>query len=738
MKKIQWMLLVLLAVLSISFVACGDKDEPTMPAPTPTPTPTVAKIEFPETENIKPVFRADGGTATVTFTTNQAWVASISYSNSDGWVTITPDSGEPGVTTLKITTSANESPDDRKATIAIKSGLTGQANIYVTQVQRDAIIVASEEKEISYRGGALDFDIQTNVSFSVDVDVDWITTVDTRALHTETLHFDVKANEDFEIRTGTITISGNEVTQSVKVIQFGKPQGNYNQDEEKVNFEDLFTHIYMPYSGSFGSNSYTHRADNFGYIMAAISLDSEGADFSFQDNSYNWFSVTSELSSRNANYINPLLRYAIPYSHIEKINSYLDSFSEGTTDKNWQNKMAQARALRAYAYMALAPYYQFGYATSADQPCIPLITTGVDLTNNPRATSREVWNYILDDLNYAIENLNSGVRDGKAYIDQNVAYGLRARANLYVGNWAGAASDAAAAAQGYEPASMSEVSVPAFFDINDHNWMWGADITEYFGQNHGYQTPSSWISAFSGDGYAAATQNTPQINTLLWNKIPETDVRKGWWIDENLHSPNWAQITWKNIYTGSVLATGDEIATLVTDDDGKMALLPYTNIKFGQKSGAGSFTNDNDFPLMRVEEMILIQAEGLAKSGNQAQAIQILENFVRTYRDPDYSVNGRGLSLADEIWFQRRVELWGEGFFTFDMKRLGKPLVRFHGPNSSNLPKSYQFNIKANDGWLNMRFPQIALDGNRAIVDNTGGSNPYSGQNPDLRDGVTD
>ena len=41
---------------------------------------------------------------------------------------------------------------------------------------------------------------------------------------------------------------------------------------------------------------------------------------------------------------------------------------------------------------------------------------------------------------------------------------------------------------------------------------------------------------------------------------------------------------------------------------------------------------------MRVEEMILIKAEGLAKSGQEATAKQVLEDFVRTYRDPSYTV----------------------------------------------------------------------------------------------------
>jgi hypothetical protein len=140
---------------------------------------------------------------------------------------------------------------------------------------------------------------------------------------------------------------------------------------------------------------------------------------------------------------------------------------------------------------------------------------------------------------------------------------------------------------------------------------------------------------------------------------------------------------------------------------------------------------------MRAEEMILIQAEGYAKSGNETKAEQILTNFVQTYRDPAYSIPA-SRTLADEIWFQRRVELWGEGFATSDLKRLGKPLVRFHTGVESNVPDAFQFNMEATDGWFNMRFPQTELDNNFGIVDNEGGAAPVAGQNPDLKDGVTD
>ena len=280
------------------------------------------------------------------------------------------------------------------------------------------------------------------------------------------------------------------------------------------------------------------------------------------------------------------------------------------------------------------------------------------------------------------------------------------------------------------------IYVPAFCSLSEHNWIWGANVTVELAAINIYATSSSWASAFSGEGYAAAVQCTPRINSLLYNKIPASDIRKNWWLDENLHTPNWAGLTWTDSKTGAS-ATGDKLATF-TIDDVKMEYLPLTNVKFGMKSGVGSVNNDNDWPLMRVEEMILIQAEGLAKSGNEAGGRQVLENFVKTYRDPSYSASASGRSLADEIWFQRRVELWGEGFFMFDAKRLGKPVVRTHGAGTTNEPDAFAFNIAADDGWLNLRFPQTEMDNNIGIIDNTGGAVPVAGQNATLRDGVTD
>lgn len=523
--------------------------------------------------------------------------------------------------------------------------------------------------------------------------------------------------DDQNPESGSLT--GDQVTETNAAIS----------SRLDASFNGMFTMMGKPYA-VFGASGST-RADDFGFISAALSQDLEAADAISADNNYNWFSTACELSSRTPSYANPYARYTLPYRQIGAANEIIKAVDIESADAKTKAHVGEAYAIRAFDYMALAPYFQFGYTVAKDQPCVPIIADSLDATNNPRATVAQVYAFVINDLNVAIDYLEGYTRSSKAEIDQQVAYGLRARAYLAMGEYAKAAEDAEKAMAGYTPASISDVSVPAFCDLDEANWMWAIDITDDMVASSGYPTSSSWISSFSGDGYAAATGNCVCINKLLYDKIPSTDVRKGWWLDENCHSENWANLSWGD-------AKGDAIAALVTDDGSKVAFEPYTNIKFGQKSGVGSTLNNNDWPLMRVEEMILIQAEGLAKSGNETKAREVLENFVKTYRDPSYSVSGRGLTLENEIWFQRRVELWGEGFATADTKRLNKPIVRFHQGVESNYPTAFTFNIAADDGWLNMRFSQSETNNNMGIVDNTGGSQPVSGQNGSLRDGVTD
>ena len=529
---------------------------------------------------------------------------------------------------------------------------------------------------------------------------------------------------------GALTLSAcddvNKQDPEGGMITQGQLTETYTAVPTRVDatFAGMFNMMGEPY-GVFGTGR--GRADDFGFVMAALSQDAEGADYIYPNSGYNWFSVCGEYTSRTPNYANPYIRYAIVYNQIKIANDLISSLGEFEDASN-KNKVAQAKAIRAFDYLNLVPYFQFNYQGHQNDPCVPIVTPDTpDPANNPRASVQECYDLIMSDLNDAISVLGTA-RENKARININVAYGIRARANLYRGKWADAAADAAKAMEGYEPASIEEVSTPSFVNADDHNWIWGIILTDDQAQDH-YATSASWLSSFSASAYTAGAACYAMINSMLYDKIPATDVRKGWWVDANLHSPLLSTISWDGV-------TGDDISPLLIEDV-KESFTPYTNVKFGMKRGIGNTMNSNDFPLMRVEEMILIQAEGLAKSGSEDQARQILENFVKTYRDPEYSSTAQNRSLADEIWYQRRIELWGEGFFMADANRLHKPVVRFHD-DTNNVPDAFRFNIDPDDPWLLMRFSDSETNANAAIVNNTGGTQPKQDQNPGLRDGVTD
>ena len=516
------------------------------------------------------------------------------------------------------------------------------------------------------------------------------------------------------------------------------PQGGYTLSSQvletnqavpsRVNatFNGMYTKLGAPES-VFGRG----RPDDWGFLMICFSSDIEAADVVLANSGYNWFSTCGQLTSRNADYANPYVRYAAPYNEIAAANEVISSYPDDTDDQDAITKIAQARAVRAFSYLNLAPYFQFGYAAGgSDKPCVPIVTESTEnFTENPRATVSDVYSLIIDDLTYAIEHLEGYARADKSRIDQQVAYGLRARAYLNMQEWALAASDAKKAASGYTPASMDEVSVPFLYDIKEHNWIWGYDMQTDVALENPYATSSAWLRSFSGDGYAPACQVYACCNNILYDKIPQSDVRKGWWVNADLESPVLNSVSWEG-------TTGNGVASLEIENV-KLPFLPYTNVKFGMFSVGGT-NNDEDWPFMRVEEMILIQAEGLVKSGQKEAGKQLLEDFVKTYRDPEYSAEAGGRTLEDEIWFQRRVELWGEGFSNTDTRRLNKPLVRFHGGVESNVPAAFRFNMTANDPWWLMRFTSSELNTNLAIVDNSGGFLPIQDQNASLLDGVTD
>lgn len=461
------------------------------------------------------------------------------------------------------------------------------------------------------------------------------------------------------------------------------------------------------------------RHYDFGYASTMMMMDASGQDEPSQVSGYNWYNKPLRFVDRTANSETTYFIWNQCYKNIKAANDVLKSVDLENLSDVAKSYVGQAYAMRAFEYFTLIQLYQFSYKGHEDAAGVPIVTekTAEAEANNPRAAVKDVYKQIMDDLNTAIDYLTDS-RSAKSEINRQVAYGLRARVNLVMQNWSDAAADAQKAAEGYTPLSKDAAAAPGFNDVSASNWIWGNIVDESNDiVQSGILNFPSMMCSFTGNGYSP-TYACRMINSKLWKEIPSTDVRKGWWIDENLNSPivNPKYVVHQEYededgnvvkYLAVYNQTGDEVADITE---------PYTNVKFGAyKNQYGNELNACDIPLMRVEEMILIQAEATAMGGNVEEGKRILENFVRTYRDPSYTCNASTAEgVQDAVWFQRRVELWGEGFSFTDLLRLKKPLDR----TGANYEVSVRFNLPAESPIFLYLIPEDEENHNEALVGN--------------------
>ena len=421
---------------------------------------------------------------------------------------------------------------------------------------------------------------------------------------------------------------------------------------------------------------------------------------------------------------------------IKQANDILATIPADTENQTLIHYRGQALVARAFANFTLAQRFQFTYKGNEDKPTVPIVTWDMPAERagaNPRATNAEIYKLIYDDLTQAIADLEGFQRTSKAAADRNVAYGMRARVNLVMNNWGEAATDAEAALSGYTFLSKDDVSAPGFNSANSPSWIWA-------GIYKAADTPANYRNITWGGhlcsfarGYTTSQGLYKRINSLLYNMIPDTDVRKGWWINASLESPLLDHMDWDGV-------TGSAISSLAIPNV-KRAFQPYTNVKFAPyENKCGTDINAGDWCIMRAEEMLLIQAEAMAMGGNLGGGKSLLENWVKTYRDPSYSCAATTPeAFQSEIWWQRRVELWGEGHAYTDIMRLKKNLVRCTTDGKSDFPDAWAFNIAATDGILLMRIPTGETNANAAIDpvkdNNNEGTFPVNGSGAGLTDG---
>jgi hypothetical protein len=442
-----------------------------------------------------------------------------------------------------------------------------------------------------------------------------------------------------------------------------------------------------------------------GYETMIVMSDLMGEDLLFGASttlflqSYNW-SVHRTITSAMMNYC-----YKYHYNIVANINTVLDNIDDADgpqADKDYIK--GQAYAIRAAHYFNLVRMWGQRYRAGErnEQLGVPLIINPETAsTPQPRATVEEVYQIINEDLDKAIELLeNSPVRSNKIHPDRSVANGLKSRVLLTQGRWEEAAKYAkdARSTDEFKLSQTIFTEKPSrFCDQTNSEWMWGTK--RIVSEDEGFSS----LQVFFGNTDAITSRNGPKcIYNVLYHKISDTDKRKG------------------------MFAATKEIAM----SDAFSRPQPGTSVPayYNNKYMVPNHNSPQvDCPYMRVSEMYLNEAEGYARANRYAEAQQVLYDLIIT-RDPSYVKSTKtGNDLVEEILLHRRIELWGEGFRYFDLKRLNQACVRNDVavlPDGStqvsnhNASWAQHMEIPAGDKKWEYLFSDNELDNNPHIIQN--------------------
>lgn len=454
--------------------------------------------------------------------------------------------------------------------------------------------------------------------------------------------------------------------------------------DEKMKKLAIFPESALMLAEGIEAGSYNYMAafdsegsgfhDDFGQKAVDLGLDLMSNDMTMSAS--HWFVNYYNYSARQE----PNSRTRVVWGYYTKLASNMNELLRSLEDIEDSSDLiidvkatrGRAMALRAQANLMLVRIYGDG-------------TTGIPYATESeflyaRQPQSEVNKFIEKDLLTAFEYLDGYQRASKGNIDQSVVAGLLSRYYLYVKDYSKVVTYSDFALNGATPLDFNSIN-DGFSKISNPDWMWGFDIDG--------STTTVYASLFShldntNDGYAGLLGVYKNIDARLYEEIGENDLRQSWF-------SNGSEDVEENPYE----------------------LPKYANTKFIDPTFMLG-----DYLYMRKTEMFLNKAEALAETGQASLGMDIIEELMST-RDASYEFSGSDSEMRDEIRKQRRIELWGEGFSFFDMKRWEMSLARDY--QGTNHPTMGRFNYAFPSTKFVFQFPLTEVNANLEL----GAQNPF-------------
>lgn len=472
-----------------------------------------------------------------------------------------------------------------------------------------------------------------------------------------------------------------------------------------------------------------HYDWGYGSIMHIRDVMTE--DYAVASSNYDHYSAWEQNNNIGESYMTTQFVWTYLWKQVQTANNVIRAMPavDAATDAQ-RGSIAIASAQRAAMYLDLARMYEFlpndktssinndgNDVLNLTVPIVSEATTEEDSKNNPRVSRQDMAQFILNDLNVAEAYIENTARLDKTMPDLAVVYGLKARLYMWIEDYGNARDFARKAINksGATPLSKEDLTnvISGFNTLSVSSWLWGMQTTkEDRVVTSGILNWTSWVSNETEFGYASEGPK-PMVSKEMFDRISDSDYRKMWWV-----GPKGSAHNRKLEYVNDNFNPENPQA--------ERAVNEYGSLKFRPGSGDPNISSVAcvvGIPLMRVEEMYFIEAEA-AEHVAPGSGKALCETFMKQYRDPNYTFPTKTASVdgmtaaVEEIVFQKRVELWGEGQTFYDFKRLNISVDRV---SAGNFYANCRFVTTGRPAWMNFCIVRSEGNSNKAIM---GWNNP--------------
>ncbi|OOQ57709.1 RagB/SusD family nutrient uptake outer membrane protein [Mucilaginibacter pedocola] len=352
-------------------------------------------------------------------------------------------------------------------------------------------------------------------------------------------------------------------------------------------------------------------------------------------------------------------RWTQGYRGIGRANTFLAKVGgvTGMADDLKNRTIGEAKFLRAFYYLGLVDCFG-GVPLITDEPNVATQAT------LPRNTADEVYAQIIKDLDEAIPALPNSYTAGTdlGRVTKGAAMALKARALLYTGRWAEAATAAKA---------LMDMNVYTLFPHYRNMFLVANERNSEVIFNVEYQSPR-FLNNMDNDSYTlnrpAPTKNLADVYLMTDGLTKETSPLYNPAKPFDNRDPRLLQTMYPVGYkfNGRVTAASNVVTT-------GFGLKKYTNLTDDDAQPAPKANNsDLNIIFIRYAEVLLIYAEAQNEASGPDASVYDALNKIRKRASVNMPEITPGLTqsqMRDVIRRERRVELAFEGLYYSDIKR---------------------------------------------------------------------